>query len=264
MLKPVWGAADLVQRPPAGVTILIYHRVGARTGGEVDLDPGLFDDQMAALAESANVMSLTAAVERLAAGEPSSDSAVVVTFDDGTPDVVEHALPILEEHGIAMTLYLATQSVEEGVGFWDPADRPLTWQALREAVSTGLVEVGSHTHRHALLDRIPAAEVADELDRSIGLIGERLGVEAAHFAYPKALAPSRHADAAVRERFASAAVAGTRVNGWSDTDLHLLARSPIQRSDAMRWFHRKAAGGMGAEDRVRDMVNRRRYAGAAS
>ena len=30
----------------------------------------------------------------------------------------------------------------------------------------------------------------------------------------------------------------------------------------MRWFRRKAAGGMGLEDRLRDLVNRRRYADA--
>lgn len=263
-LKPVSAAVDLVQRPPAGVTVLIYHRVGARTGGEVDLDTAMFDDQMAELAETSTVLSLTDAVDALASREQRQDSAVVVTFDDGTPDVVEHALPVLEKYRVPMTLYLATRSIDEGVGFWDPADRALTWDALRDAVSTGLVEVGSHTHRHALLDRIPVDEVADELDRSIGLIGDRLGVEARHFAYPKALAPSADADREVRARFASAAIAGTRVNPWDGTDVHLLARSPIQRSDGMRWFRRKATGGMGAEDRVREIVNRRRYAGATS
>jgi hypothetical protein len=30
----------------------------------------------------------------------------------------------------------------------------------------------------------------------------------------------------------------------------------------MRWFERKAAGGMAAEDRLRQVLNRRRYADA--
>ncbi len=53
------------------------------------------------------------------------------------------------------------------------------------------------------------------------------------------------ADAAIRARFASAAVAGTRVNRVRRTDPYRLARSPIQVSDGMRWFRRKVAGGLG-------------------
>jgi hypothetical protein len=30
----------------------------------------------------------------------------------------------------------------------------------------------------------------------------------------------------------------------------------------MRWFRHKLDGGMGLEDRVRELINRRRYAGA--
>ena len=263
-LKPVASIADALRPPPAGITILIYHRVGADSGGQVDLDVSLFEDQMAALAESRKVITLDTAVGLLASGKSLDGDRVVLTFDDGTPDVVENAVPILERHKLPMTLYLASRFVEDQVGFWDPADRPLSWDALREAVSTGVVDIGSHTHSHALLDRIAETEVADELDRSIDLIAARLNIKARHFAYPKALAPSSHADRAVRDRFESAAIAGTRPNPYGATDVHLLARSPVQRSDGMRWFERKAAGGMGLEDRVRDIVNSRRYADATS
>lgn len=274
-LKPAAAALDLLRPPPAGVTVLIYHRVGAGSGGQVDLDAAVFDDQMAHLASTGSVVTLDDAVELLAGNGSSATSTtsttstisssdrVVVTFDDGTPDVIDHALPILEKHRIPITLYLATAFIEEQRGFWQPTDRPLTWQGAEEAVSTGLVTVGSHTHNHALLDRLPAGEIADELDRSTELIESRLGVTARHFAYPKALAPSPEADRQVRARFASAAIAGTRPNPYDTTDVHLLRRSPVQRSDGMVWFRKKAAGGMGLEDLVRDKINERRYADAS-
>ena len=85
-----------------------------------------------------------------------------------------------------------------------------------------------------------------------------------HFAYPKALAAGSDAERAVRRRFRSAALAGTRPNLYGDTDPWRLARSPVQVSDGMRWFERKVAGGMGFEDSLRRLVNRRRYAGATS
>ena len=131
-------------------------------------------------------------------------------------------------------------------------------------MSTGLVGVGSHTHTHALLDRLPVGQIEGELDRSIDLIGERLGVPARHFAYPKAVMGSPAAHAAVRARFDSAAVAGTHGNRYGATDPYRLARSPIQVSDGMRWFRRKVAGGLGLEDTLRRALNRRRYAASTT
>jgi hypothetical protein len=96
----------------------------------------------------------------------------------------------------------------------------------------------------------------------MGLIEERLGVRAAHFAYPKAVPGSPAADTAVRRRFVSAAVGGNRANPYGNTDPFRLARSSIQLSDGMRWFKRKVDGGMALEDSFRRLLNRRRYAGA--
>lgn len=264
-LKPAAASLDLLRPPPAGITVLIYHRVGAGSGGQVDLDTAAFDDQMAYLSDTGSVIGLDEAVELLQQpGSAAPVPRIVVTFDDGTPDVVEHALPVLERHQIPMTLYLATSFIENQQGFWDRSDRPLSWQGVDELASSELITIGSHTHTHALLDRLADAEIADELDRSIDLIGEHVGAAPRHFAYPKALPPSPAADRAVRARFDSAAIAGTRPNVYGDTDVHLLRRSPVQRSDGNTWFRRKAAGGMGLEDLVRDKINERRYAHATS
>ena len=78
------------------------------------------------------------------------------------------------------------------------------------------------------------------------------------------MAGSAAADAAVRARFRSAALAGTRPNPYGRTDPYRLARSPIQRADGMSWFRRKLDGGMALEDRLRTLANRRRYAGATT
>lgn len=264
-VKASSAVADVVRRPAPGVVVLIYHRVGGGSGGEVDLDAGVFDEQMAILAASGRVTTLGTALEVLDGRIPADPSGlpVVVTFDDGTADFVDVALPVLERHGVPATLYAATAFIDEERQFPD-GGIPVSWAGLADACATGLVEVGSHTHRHLLLDRLPAAEVADELDRSIGLITDRLGRPPLDFAYPKAVAGSGAADAALRARFRSSAVAGTRANLVGRTDPHRLARSPIQRSDGMAWFTRKVAGGMALEDTLRRALNRRRYAEATS
>ena len=268
-VKTTAAGIDLLRPRSRGVTILIYHRVGGRSGLEVDLPAPLFADQVACLAESGRVVTLDRAAELLlqdaerAGGPAGGADPVVVTFDDGTADFVDQALPVLERHRVPVVLYAATAFIEESRPFPDDG-KPVSWAALEDARSTGLVTVGSHTHTHALLDRLGGDEVGDELDRSIRLIEERLGEPPRHFAYPKALAGSPAAEHAVRRRFDTAALAGTRVNRYGRTDLHRLSRSPIQVADGMRWFERKLDGGMAFEDGLRRLANRRRYAGATT
>ncbi len=293
-VRRVAKAVDRLRPPPDGVTILIYHRVGGHTPTSVDLPTAQFADQIDYLAEHCRVVTLDTAADLLSAdpadlvdadvpaddpsagdvpanGAPSDGAAssaddrpiVALTFDDGTADFVDEALPVLDRHRVPVTYYLATDFIERQLPF--PNDGlPMTWAAAAEAVASGLVAVGSHTDTHALLDRIPAIDAAAELDRSIERIRERLDVDPHHFAYPKAVLGSPAAQAEVRARFRTATIARTRPNPFGTTDLHQLTRSPVQTTDDLDVFARKAAGGMGFENDVRDLLNRWRYRGATS
>jgi peptidoglycan/xylan/chitin deacetylase (PgdA/CDA1 family) len=259
------ASVDLVRRPPEGLVVLLYHQVDAPEPSAVNLDRGMFREQLEHLRAIGGVGTLDEGVAAVRRGDAPLDDPprVVITFDDGTADFVESALPELDRLRMPATLYVATQWVDEARSFWDDGT-VLSWAALRDALSTGLVTIGSHTHSHALLDRTSPPEIAAELDRSIGLIEDNLGVTPAHFAYPKALHPSDEADLLVRDRFSSAAIAGTRPNRYRATDPFLLHRSPVQVADGMAWFRRKVTGGMRFEDDLRGLVNRRRYAGATT
>ena len=251
-------ARDRVWPPTGGgVVVLLYHRVGGRAAMEIDLPLGAFEEQVAELAASGLTGTLDDALDHLAGRTPDGPR-IVVTFDDGTKDVIDVALPVLARHGVPAVLYVATDFIDSGRSF--PVDgRPASWAALADALTTGVMTIGSHTHTHALLDRLPPAEVDDELDRSIGLIQQELGFTPRHFAYPKALAGTAHAQAAVQRRFASAALAGCRSNLAGATDPWRLARSPIQVADGQRFFRQKVAGGMALEETLRGLKNRRRY-----
>jgi peptidoglycan/xylan/chitin deacetylase (PgdA/CDA1 family) len=266
LVKVAAAAADPFRRTGGGLVVLLYHRVHRETAtssSAVDLPLALFVEQMEELAATGRVVSLDEAVAGLASGRRPPRPQLVITFDDGTGDFVELAVPVLDRLGLPATLYLATGPVDSGRPFC-PGATPLSWAELADATAGGLVSVGSHTHGHVLLDRADPALAADELDRSIGLIEDRLGARPRHFAYPKALLGSPAAEGAVRARFTSAAIAGTRPNRYAGADPYRLTRSPIQTSDGMRWFRRKVQGGMALEDDLRRLLNRRRYAGATT
>jgi peptidoglycan/xylan/chitin deacetylase (PgdA/CDA1 family) len=270
LLKQAGALADRLVPPPAGVTVLLYHRVGGGTQGEVDLDPAAFEAQLAHLAHEHEVLDLDAAAALLrpapveewspTVGIDTGRSAVVLTFDDGTADFTETVVPALARHRLPATLYVASRFVDTREQFpWGAP--PTSWSALRDAASTGWVTIGSHTHRHLLLDRLDESTIADELDRSIDLVGEHIGVEPRHFAYPKAVPGDPAAEIAVRRRFATAALAGNRVNRPGHTDLHRLWRTPVQRSDGFDHFVEKAAGGHRVEGELRMLAARLRYLG---
>lgn len=260
-----WSAAsaDWVVPPPRGVVILQYHRIGHRSPLEIELPEARFEEQMAMLADERRATTLDQSLELVAGAPVSERDPVVVTFDDGTADFADSAFPVLERHGIPAVLYVATSFVEDqrrlahnGV--------PLSWATLRDLAASGLVTIGSHTHTHALLDRADIKVAASELDRSIAVLEDRLGIEPRHFAYPKGVPGSPSAVSAVRARFASAALADVGVNRYGRTDPYRLARSPIQASDGMRWFARKLNGGLALEGTLRRAINHRRYAGLTS
>jgi peptidoglycan/xylan/chitin deacetylase (PgdA/CDA1 family) len=231
----------------------------------VDLPVGLFDAQMAELAESGRVIQLDQAVDLLSTpahprfdATTAVDPPVVVTFDDGTADLVEFATPILERHGVPASLFLVTDYVDRRLSFRSEG-LAVSWSEVADLSSSDMWTIESHTHSHVLLDRIADDQVAGELDRSIELIGEHTGRRPQHFAYPKAVPGTPVADAAVRERFRSAALGGTRINRPDRTDLYRLSRSSIQRGDAMTWFRHKATGGMRIEGDLRRALDRVRY-----
>ena len=260
-LKWAAASADAVL-PTSGLVVLAYHRVGNGGTSQMDLPLDRFRAQMAELADSCRVLSLEAALAEYSPGGPAEpEPCVALTFDDGTADFADHVLAVLDGLDLPATVYVATKPVITGE-CWPDGAMPLSETALTEVVSHPLVTVGCHTHAHLLLDREPASVVADDLDRSIDLVAELTGSRPEHFAYPKALAPSAENDVLIRDRFASAAVAGTRPNRAGRTDPYRLTRSPIQRSDSPRDVTHKFAGGMRLEDDVRRLVQRVTYRGA--
>ena len=95
--------------------MLAYHRVGARTPSPVDLGADPFRRQMEHVSSTAAslddaLVALAAPTERATVGA----APIVVTFDDGTKDFVEVALPILVEFSIPVVLYLSTANVDSG------------------------------------------------------------------------------------------------------------------------------------------------------
>ena len=129
---------DLLSRLDRGsasrLPVLMYHRV-AEEADPTLLDPrllsatpGAFEEQIAYLNRTRTVMSLDelVAVRRGEAALPTD--AVLITFDDAYADFGEIAWPILQAHGVPVTLFVPTAYPGSGRTFW--------WDRLHHALAS--------------------------------------------------------------------------------------------------------------------------------
>ena len=238
--------AGLVRRKRTDdLAILLYHRVGDGTG-EIELEPAVFDRQMATVAATGRTRSLDEAL-----GDPSA-GGIVVSIDDGFGDFYDTVFPTLVRHEVPAILYLATGFVE-GQEF-APSSGALSWSQLRDCVDSGLVDVGAHTHSHRDLSRAPDDEAEREMVTSKELIEDHLGVQCRHFAYPWSYS-SPGAERAARRIFDSAAL-NWNTNRGGKFDVHELGRTPILRSDSAPFFKAKIDGALDGEALVYRMARR--------
>jgi hypothetical protein len=225
------------------LVILLYHRVGAGER-EVDLPLRTFERHLQTLTGQHRVISLD---DALAGGR----GGIVVTFDDGSRDFYEHVLPLLVRYRLPAVLYVATAFVG---GSGNSAVDALSWSHLEEAVETGLVTVGAHTHSHANLAKADEVTAHDEMSRCKGLVEDHLSISCRHFAYPWGVS-SPAAERVARRLFDSAALLwGT--NRGRQIDPHRLGRIPVLRSDHQIFFRAKTRGFLDGEAHVYRVLRR--------
>jgi peptidoglycan/xylan/chitin deacetylase (PgdA/CDA1 family) len=238
----------LVRRSSPGLVVLLYHRVGDGDRN-IDLSIAAFEEQIAHIASHHVVLPFDEALRACGDNDLSTD-VVAVTFDDGTADFYTHALPVLVRYGVPAMHYLVTAPIDERAPYpsWAGASdaQAMTWSQVVEAMSTGLVSVGSHTHTHADLDRVTPAAITEELGRSKEIIEDRTGYPCRHFAYPHAVT-SPSAESAVRRYYETAAVGGWKKNPAGKLDRYRITRVPVTRADGSIYFRAKVQGLMGAE-----------------
>jgi peptidoglycan/xylan/chitin deacetylase (PgdA/CDA1 family) len=104
---------------PAGasarLSIFIFHRVLPATDPLLPFEPSAeqFDWMARVVSRNFKVLPLGEAVRRLKAGT-LPPAAAAITFDDGYADNFEVAWPILADHGIPATFFIATAFLDGG------------------------------------------------------------------------------------------------------------------------------------------------------
>jgi biofilm PGA synthesis lipoprotein PgaB len=132
--------------PPAPeIAVLCYHDISdGPDEPSITISPALLRAQIRGMKQGGwtflSVSELLAYKERPAELPPR---VAVLTFDDGYRSFSEQALPILKEEGVKATLAIVSSFIND-----PPKDMPplMSWNQVREADQSGLVEIASHSH----------------------------------------------------------------------------------------------------------------------
>ncbi|MFL5575972.1 MAG: polysaccharide deacetylase family protein [Gemmatimonadaceae bacterium] len=179
------------RRTARRVPILMYHQLSPRPVESFrrwTVAPRAFAAQMRWLAQAGyETVGLDALARHRTDGAPLPPRAVVITFDDGYREGMEHALPVLRAWGFTATFFLVAGLMGD-TSHWTRAphgfELPLIgWGAARELQAAGFA-CGAHTVTHPRLAELPDAVCREELQRSRWLLENALGRAVVHVAYP--------------------------------------------------------------------------------
>jgi peptidoglycan/xylan/chitin deacetylase (PgdA/CDA1 family) len=166
----------------ARLPVLCYHHVGEklpRSWPLLTVSPRVFRRQIEWLARH-GYTGIHAAdwLAWMQQGTALPEKPVLITFDDGYSDLVDQAIPVLEEFGFKATIFIVSQHMG-GASTWDvPLGHPsrplMTAQQVRECPSHG-IEIGAHSRTHPDLRTLPDASLRTELQGSRAELTELMG-----------------------------------------------------------------------------------------
>jgi peptidoglycan/xylan/chitin deacetylase (PgdA/CDA1 family) len=168
----------------------MYHEISARPHASYlrfTVTPAQFARQMKWLADHGYATVTPADLMAARAGASLPRKPVVLTFDDGCRECVDHAMAILPRHGFTAVFYLVSGVM--GATTWWTRERlnvefeTIDWDTARDLQARGFV-CGSHTVNHHRLAQLPITACREELHRSRAALQDGLGQDVVHLAYP--------------------------------------------------------------------------------
>lgn len=170
----------------AGNPVLTYHKLGPRPRG-VRLK-GLYVSRARFARQLRELQRAGFGSGRLEdCTGPRHAARVVITFDDGYVNVLEHGLPALAQAKFTAIQFLPVRALG-GRNDWDVAageapERIMDPAQVREWLAAGHA-IGSHTLTHPHLTQIPEADAREEITASRKWLEDTFGLAVRHFCYP--------------------------------------------------------------------------------
>lgn len=132
------------------VPVLLYHHLTEGTGyGDSVISTDLFEEHMNAIIEAGyTTVSLSELINYVYYGEELPEKTILVTFDDGYLSNYKLAYPILKKNNMKAAIFTIGWAI--GKDKYKDGKTPMFehfgFSEIREMLSSGLIEIQSHTY----------------------------------------------------------------------------------------------------------------------
>jgi peptidoglycan/xylan/chitin deacetylase (PgdA/CDA1 family) len=224
-----------------GVPVLMYHKLGPRPRG-VRLK-GLYVSTRSFhrhLKELQEAGFRATSLDEINATKGNSEKRIVITFDDGFRNVLEHSIVALHETGFRAIQFI----VADRIGAENEWDQPagevteplMDASEIREWLAAGN-EIGSHSLTHPRLTRLSVRDAREQIESSRKKLQDLFQVPVNHFCYPYGEWSGTIADLVAQAGYKTAVTTEFGVNDQSTFPLGLkriTARYPSRSLKALR------------------------------
>lgn len=219
--------------------ILCYHSVDPARRDRSTVTTGQLEEQLGYLLRSGFRFIH---VRDLLSGRPLPERPLILTFDDGYVDNLEHGLPVLRRHGAKVTIFVVTAYAGAGAP-WVDGEPPLMGpRELRELEREG-IELALHSHSHRPFETMPLAEIEADVRKNLDFFRlHGIGVTPA-LAYPYGSRPKRSM-VELSKRLAALGIPlafrlGNRLNRLPLSNRYEIQRIVVRGEASMAAFRRR-------------------------
>lgn len=167
----------------ATVPVLCYHQVREWESGDTEynkgnliIPPKNLSAQLDGIAQAGyTVIGPDAYFNYLQTGQGLPAKPVMISFDDGKDNQIQHAMPIVRDHKMTATFFIMT--VILGSKGWLGKDD------VKRLVDAGMT-IGSHTWDHHMVTKYSGTDWATQFEKPRETLRKLSGQEVLDFAYP--------------------------------------------------------------------------------
>lgn len=166
-----------------GIPVLCYHHLAPEGGpiGGYNLHPNLLEEQFKFLKATGYKTVRLDQFYAYINGKKTSDfpdKPILLTFDDGSKTHLEVLVPLLKKYGFTASIFIYPSIISSGKKYY------MTWEELKRALDSGVLDLGSHTLYHPKLPMMSRVLIRKQLAESKQILESKTGRKVVDLAYP--------------------------------------------------------------------------------
>ncbi len=228
------------------VPILMYHKVGPRPSRVrlkgMYVEPRLFRRQMKELGAAGFT---SASPDAVLSGAQTPPPKIVLTFDDGYRNVLEHALEPMRAVGLQAIQFIIPDLIGKR-NEWDIAQGEAPEPLMnREEIGRWLAaghDIGAHTCTHPHLTKIPLQQAREEIISSRRKLEDLFQRPIVHFCYPFGDWNESVRDIVAEAGFKTAVTTTSGFNSSESARFALLRFTARHQSRSLKAWWRRLSG----------------------